>query len=96
MQETNLSVNDLIYPVFIVAGNNKKIAIDSMPNINRLSLDNLLKLAELVVNLGINALAIFPAIENDKKSLDAKEAYNPKGLVQQAVQLLKKEFPSSF
>ncbi len=91
--ETRLSPSDFIYPVFIVEGEKQRIAIPSMPDIERLSVDELLKEAHEIYTLGIRAIAIFPVISGDKKSLDAKEAYNPNGFLQNAVRTLKKEIP---
>ncbi|NUF27737.1 porphobilinogen synthase [Gilliamella bombicola] len=91
--EHNLTVNDLIYPVFIVEGNNITQPITSMPNVNRMSIDVLLKEAEQIAKLGIPVLSLFPAIESEKKSLLAQESYNKNGLVPKAVRALKKEFP---
>lgn len=91
--ENQLTVNDLIYPVFIVEGNNITQPVTSMPNVNRMSVDVLLKEAEQVAKLGIPVLSLFPAIESDKKSLLAEEAFNENGLVPRAVRALKKEFP---
>lgn len=91
--ENNLTVNDLIYPVFIVEGSNIIQPITSMPNVNRMSIDTLLKEAEQVANLGIPVLSLFPAIDASKKTLLAEESYNENGLVPRAVRALKKEFP---
>ncbi|MFQ1041080.1 porphobilinogen synthase [Gilliamella sp. CG16] len=91
--ENNLSVNDLIYPVFIVEGNQITQPVASMPGVNRMSIDVLLKEAEQIVRLGIPVLSLFPAIEPEKKSLLAEEAYNENGLVPKAVRALKREFP---
>lgn len=91
--ENHLSVNDLIYPVFIIEGNQITQPVASMPGVNRMSIDVLLKEAEQIVRLGIPVLSIFPAIESEKKSLLAQEAYNENGLVPKAVRALKKEFP---
>ncbi|MWP62326.1 porphobilinogen synthase [Gilliamella sp. Pas-s25] len=91
--EHSLTVNDLIYPVFIIDGNNVTEPITSMPNVNRMSIDILLNEAEQVAKLGIPVLSLFPAIEPAKKSLLAQEAYNENGLVPKAVRALKKEFP---
>lgn len=91
--ENNLSVNDLIYPVFIVEGNQITQPVASMPGVNRMSIDVLLKEAEQIVRLGIPVLSLFPAIEPEKKSLLAQEAYNENGLVPKAVRSLKREFP---
>lgn len=91
--ENQLSVNDLIYPVFIVEGKNITEPVPSMPNVNRMSLDVLLKEAEQVAKLGIPLLSLFPAISLDKKSLLAEESYNEDGLVPRAVRELKKAIP---
>ncbi|OCG02119.1 porphobilinogen synthase [Gilliamella sp. wkB112] len=91
--ENSLTVNDLIYPVFIVEGKNIAQPVASMPKVNRMSIDVLLKEAEQVVKLGIPVLSLFPAIDASKKSLLAEEAYNENGLVPRAITALKKEFP---
>lgn len=91
--ESQLTVNDLIYPIFITEGKDQKVPISSMPNVYRLSLDLVLKEAEIVAKLGIPVLSLFPAIESDKKSLYAEEAYNEDGLVQRTIRAVKKEFP---
>lgn len=92
MRENNLSVNDLIYPVFVVEGKNKNEKIDYMPGITRQSIDQLLYTAEKIQNYKIPMIALFPAnIIN--KSLNAQEAYNPKGLIPQTIKTIKKNFP---
>ena len=93
MRETHLSAADLIFPVFVKEGSGDNQAIPSMPKICRLSIDLLLKEAEELVELGIPAIALFPVIGQKSKSLDGKEAYNPDGLVQNAVRALKTRFP---
>lgn len=93
MAETQLSVDDLIYPVFVLDGQNRHELIHSMPGISRLSVDLLLKEAEECVKLHIPAIALFPVIDASKKSLLAEEAYQSDGLVQRAVRELKKAFP---
>ncbi|MGB0783764.1 MAG: porphobilinogen synthase [Marinomonas sp.] len=93
MREHRLTADDLIYPMFIIEGQNVREAIPSMPNIERLSIDLLLLEAKELVELGIPTIALFPVIESDKKSLLAEEAYNPNGLVQRAVRALKADFP---
>lgn len=93
MAETQLTVDDLIYPMFILEGKNQREKIHSMPAIERISIDVLLKEAEELVKLGIPAIALFPVIDAAKKTLTAEEAYNPNGLVQRAVRELKKAFP---
>lgn len=93
MSETQLSVDDLIYPVFVLDGKNRTEKVESMPGVLRQSTDVLLTQAERCVQLGIPALAIFPVIDTDHKNLTASEAYNPDGLVPRVVHLLKKNFP---
>jgi len=93
MAENQLSVNDLIYPVFVLEGKNRRESIESMPGIERLSIDLLLEEAKELVGLGVPALAIFPVTPADKKSLLAEEAYNDDGLAQRTVRALKETFP---
>ncbi|MBL0690017.1 MAG: porphobilinogen synthase [Pseudoalteromonas sp.] len=93
MAENQLSVNDLIYPVFVLEGKNRRESIESMPGIERLSIDLLIEEAKELVDLGVPALAIFPVTPADKKSLYAEEAYNDDGLVQRTVRALKEAFP---
>lgn len=93
MRENHLSVDDLIYPVFVLEGNQRQESINSMPGVYRYSLDLLLKEAESLVKLGIPAIALFPVIDVNKKSDLAEEAFNPDGLVQRSVKLLKSRFP---
>ena len=93
MRENHLHVDDLIYPVFVLNGKNRKEKIPSMPGVIRQSADMLMQQAEKCLQLGIPALAIFPVIEPNKKSLTAAEALNPKGLVPQLITKLKKHFP---
>lgn len=93
MRESILTTDDLIYPMFIIEGSNKRTAIDSMPDIERLSIDLLLKEADKLLELKIPAIALFPVVSDDKKSDSADEAWNPNGLIQTAVKELKKSFP---
>jgi len=93
MQEHVLTTNDLIYPVFVLDGEGREEDVVSMPGVRRQSLDLLLKTAEECVRLGIPALALFPVIEQSYKSDEAKEAWNPEGLVPRAVRTLKQNFP---
>ena len=93
MRETRLTADDLIYPMFVLEGKGKREQVASMPGIERVSIDELLKEAAELVDLGIPAVALFPVTPAEKKSLDAKEAWNPEGLAQRAVRALKKEFP---
>lgn len=91
--ETQLNVNDLILPVFVIEGNNQSQAVSSMPGVNRLSIDLLVDHADTVFNLGIPAIALFPVIDDDKKTLGAEEAFNPNGLAQRAVKAIKAKVP---
>lgn len=93
MSETQLTANDLIYPVFVIEGTNREEAVASMPGVKRQSIDLLLKTAETCITLGIPAIALFPSIQDDLKDETAKESYNPKGLVQRTVAALKQRFP---
>lgn len=93
MAEHQLTVNDLIYPMFIIEGDNERQAIASMPGIERVTLDLLLQEARELADLGIPAIALFPVTPQDKKSLDAQDAWNPDGLAQRAVRLLKQHVP---
>lgn len=93
MRETHLSCDDLIYPLFVVEGRQRREAINAMPGQYRLSIDELLKLAADIVKFNIPAVALFPVVDMEQKSLDAAEAYNPQGLLQRAVMALKKSFP---
>ncbi|QWE01450.1 porphobilinogen synthase [Polynucleobacter sp. JS-Mosq-20-D10] len=94
MQENHLSTNDLIYPVFLLEGTNQSQAVASMPGVNRVSLDLLFSVAQECVSLGIPVLALFPVIDASLKTPDGKEAFNPNGLVPNAVRELKKRFPN--
>ena len=94
VRENKLSVDDLIYPMFVIEGNKQRETIPSMPGIERLSIDLILDEARHAVQLGIPAIALFPVTAAEKKSDDAREAYNPKGLAQRCVRALKKEFPT--
>lgn len=93
MRENQLSVNDLIYPMFVCEGSNERQAIGSMPGIERLSIDLLAKEAKLLASLGIPAIALFPVVGSEKKSLLAEEAYNPNGLAQNAIKAIKDVAP---
>ena len=94
MREHSLTVDDLIYPVFLLEGSGRCEAVTSMPGVERLSLDLLLPVAEECVALGIPVLALFPAISPSLKTPDGKEATNPDGLIPHAVRTLKQKFPS--
>jgi porphobilinogen synthase len=93
MRENKLTVDDLIYPVFVIEGVNKRENIDSMPGVERLSLDLLVEEARELYILGIPAIALFPVVSAEKKSDNAVEAYNSNGLVQRAVRALKEAVP---
>lgn len=92
-RETTLTANDLIYPMFILEGENRREPVASMPGIDRVSVDNLLREAGELAESGLPAIALFPVTPQDKKTLDAREAWNPDGLVQKAVRHLKRELP---
>jgi len=93
MRESRLSCDDLIYPMFVLDGEGQREAVASMPGIERLSIDLLLKEAEALVALGIPAVALFPVTPVEQKTEDAREAWNPDGLAQRAVRALKAAFP---
>ncbi len=93
MRENRVSVDDLIYPMFVTEGVNQRETISSMPGVERLSLDLLLAEAQQLVQLGIPAIALFPVTSADKKSEQAAEAYNPDGLIQRSVRALKQAVP---
>jgi len=93
MRENVLTANDLIYPMFVLEGEGQREAVASMPGVERVSIDLLLKEAEELVALGIPMVALFPVTPQEKKSLDAAEAYNPDGLAQRAVRALREHFP---
>ena len=93
VRENQLSVDDLIYPVFVLDGSNRREEVPSMPGVERLSIDLLLKEAELWVELGIPALALFPVTPLESKSLDAAAAWDPEGIAQRAVRALRERFP---
>ena len=93
MRENTVTANDLIYPMFIVEGKGQRQAVASMPGVERVSIDELIKEAAEALELGIPALALFPLVPEEKKSEKAEEAYNPDGLIQRAVYELKSKFP---
>lgn len=93
MRENTLTTDDLILPIFIVEGKNQRQNIDSMPNVARLSIDQLLIEAGEIVALGIRAIALFPVVPEEKKSLNAEESFNKNGLAQNAVRALKQIYP---
>jgi porphobilinogen synthase len=93
MREHVLTTNDLIYPIFIIEGKNRTEPVASMPGVMRHTIDRLLVHAELCVELGIPAVALFPAVDKKLKTADGREATNRRGLVPRAVAALKKRFP---
>ncbi|HEY0589980.1 MAG TPA: porphobilinogen synthase [Pseudoduganella sp.] len=93
MRENTVTVDDLIYPVFVVEGANRRDPVTTMPGVDRISIDNLLKVAEECVKLGIPVLSLFPNIDPSLKTTDGVEATNPEGLIPRAVRELKKNFP---
>ncbi len=93
MRESVLTVDDFIYPVFVLDGERRIEKVASMPGVERQSLDVLLRTAERAVKLGIPALALFPVVDASLKSLGAEEAFNSHGLVPRVVRALKREFP---
>ena len=93
MREHRLTTDDLIYPVFLIDGKNRSEPVPSMPGVQRHTLDRLLTHVDGCIELGIPAIALFPAVERSLKTADGREAFNPKGLVPRAVAALKKRFP---
>ncbi len=93
VREHRLTVDDLIYPVFVLEGQNRVQDVASMPGVQRLSLDRLLPVAEQCVALGVPVMALFPVIEPSRKTPDGREACNPEGLVPTVVRELKQRFP---
>jgi porphobilinogen synthase len=93
MRETSLSADNLIYPMFVIEGQSRRQSVESMPGIERVSIDELVREAEELMELGIPALALFPVTEPSAKSNDGKEAWNPEGLAQRAVRAVKKAVP---
>ena len=91
--ENQLTANDLIYPVFVIEGENHREAVPSMPGVERLTIDQLLIEAGLLVKYSVPMIALFPVVGEAKKSLMAEEAYNPEGLAQRAVRALKAAYP---
>jgi len=93
MRENVVTANDLIYPVFVLDGEGRTETVASMPGVTRQSIDVLLKTAAECVQLGIPALALFPVVDQPLKTLDAREAFNPDGLVPRTIKALKAAFP---
>jgi porphobilinogen synthase len=94
MRETTLTASDLIYPVFVMEGSKQRVAVPSMPGVERVTVDELLRDAEDAASLGIPAIALFPVTPPEAKSLDGREAWNPDGLAQRAVRALKQALPA--
>jgi len=93
MRETQVTPADLLAPYFVLEGDGRREAVESMPGVERVSIDGLLREAEALLGLGVPAIALFPVTPPERKSLDAREAYNPDGLAQRAVRALKQRFP---
>lgn len=91
--ESQLTAGDLIYPVFVIEGENQRVNVPSMPGVERLTIDQLLIEAGELVKYGVPLIALFPVVGESKKSLMAEEAYNPEGLAQRAVRALKAAYP---
>ena len=94
MRETTLTPNDFIYPVFVMEGSKQRVAVPSMPGIERVTVDELVREGEELVALGVPAIALFPVTPLEAKSLDGREAWNPDGLAQRAVRALKRAVPT--
>lgn len=93
VQETHLRVQDLIYPLFVMEGENQRQEVESMPGCYRYTLDLLLKEVEEAAQLGIPAVALFPVVPEEKKDPTGRECFNPEGLIQRSVQRIKQEIP---
>jgi porphobilinogen synthase len=93
MRETTLSADNLIYPMFVIEGRGQREPVASMPGIERVSIDELVREGEALLQLGVPAVALFPVTPPQAKSLEAQEAWNPEGLAQRAVRALKKAVP---
>ena len=94
MRETHLSVDSLIYPIFVIEGRGNRQPVPSMPGIERLTVDQLLRECETLMRLKIPAIALFPVTPEAKKTLDGRESWNPDAIAQVAVRAVKKEFPA--
>jgi porphobilinogen synthase len=93
VQENQLTVQDLIYPLFVMEGSNQQVEVESMPGCYRLTPDLLLKEVEQAAQLGIPAVALFPAVPEEKKDSTGRESFNPQGLIQTCVRMLKQSVP---
>jgi len=93
MRETVITPSDFIYPVFVMEGERQRVAVPSMPGVERLTVDELVREAQVVAGLGVPAVALFPVTPPGAKSLDGREAWNPEGLAQRAVRAIKQQVP---
>ena len=93
MRETVLTPDDFIWPVFIIEGEDRVEAVESMPGVERMTIDRLLSAAAECVRLGVPAICLFPVTAPEAKTDDASEAWNPEGLAQRAVRALKQAYP---
>ena len=93
MRETHLTADNLIYPIFVLEGRNRREPINSMPEQERVSIDEAVREAETLAELGVPALALFPVTPREAKSEDGAEAWNPEGLAQRTVRAIKKAVP---
>jgi porphobilinogen synthase len=93
MRETTLSADNLIYPMFVIEGHGRRVAVDSMPEVERVSIDELVREAEALARLEVPAIALFPVTPDEAKSEDGGEAWNPEGLAQRAVRAVKQAVP---
>ena len=93
MREHTITASDLIYPMFILEGEGRREPVASMPGVERITIDLLLREAETLTRLGVPMVALFPVIPKEKKDLDAAEALNPEGLIQRAIRALRTNFP---
>jgi porphobilinogen synthase len=93
VRETELTARDLIYPLFVIEGTGKREAVASMPGIDRLSIDNLVEESKRAVDAGIPMIALFPNLDQELRTLEGEQAWNPDGLIPRAVQALKTALP---
>jgi len=93
VREHRLSADDFIYPVFVIDGHNRSEAVPSMPGVERLTVDAVLRQAERSVELGVPAIALFPVVDNKLRTADASEAFNRDGLAPRTIRALKSRFP---
>jgi len=93
MRETTLSADDFIYPMFVIEGKQRREPVASMPDVERVTIDELVKEGEALLKLGVPAIALFPVTDSSRKSDDGREAFNPDGLAQRAVRALKGALP---